>query len=614
MFKNYVMKGIALSVMLLSCGYSFSQCTSPVPATADKIALPTTTAAGCPNASFITSASNTGTDVYNDGTNTCQVMVWDGTSASFSWDYGGATGSLLFTALAPLAGSTLVDPDVVVNRASGGTYAMVVGQVATGANANRIFWASFRWGGAAFTLNSSGFLGVTTNGPCRNPNIDVNYCGRVAIVWSQGIASNYTITVSGGPFTFPSTVVSIFRSDIFWAQGFVDGTSCTAAGVVSGVVTATGDKVSYPTSTPHLFESNINPDVAFSDPASGSCGGNSYAIDVTYLNQWFVASTFNITSQVVVRQFKELTCISPAALSGEYIFNCNGVAGRPRIAARPTTGSNYDDFQVVMANPASVCNAGGPPCQFFSTAIYNWGKHNGTVAPLSPLAPNVLTATPISPCNLSSVYNDHAVVTYRDLTTSTTGDFVVAWTNGSGLITNVVANDVIAKTYNQGIANLAASTQFSIVNRGCAGLTSNQSIPSIAGRYWKEVGYDFYDNASSAAKPYIGYKLSGVNPGTGVALRTAGHTNPVTGKTDETFGVQPNPFDNEITFDIGLGSENAATQIEIRDVSGRLVETLKVDGNADQVSWKPTADVKSGMYYAKLFTAKGTMVTQIVKN
>lgn len=619
---------LTMSFIMLLQGYqSSSQCLSTLATTPDLIALPTGNTGGspaCPSLPYITSTTNTGTDIYYDGTADCQVMVWDGTRASLSWKYGLNTGAIQFASY--LGGVGLLDPDVVVSRnTSGDIYALVVAEVTSGVNVGKIYWASFKWGGSNFgtSPSASGYLGDLTNGTCKNPNVDVNSCGRVAVAWAQRTNFNVTINVSGAPagLNFGPIVLNMARGDIFIAQGYVDGTDCSGGSGLKGAATSSGDRASVPVSpmnVDHLFEVNLNPDVCISEPKTGgSCSTGEIVISIAYINQWFDPAAFAIKRVVMAKQFKGNGCVIATGSYSTYTLNCGDYPGRPRIASRPDNSiTNFDDFQIVMADPSASCNPAGPPCNPWNTKIYNWGKHNG-VAP-SP-TPSILTTAPINGCDLTGVYNNEAVVTYRNpaLSGTPTGDYVVAWTNG-GNVTGGSGWDVVAKTYNQGNANLAAtgSTRLSIVNRGCVGVTGNQYIPSIAGRYSKVLGFAHFDQGNPS-QAYVAYKTTASQPGSVTALRNAGVA--VTGgkvqaDVSESFSVQPNPFLEDISFRINLTDANKPCKIEITDASGRLVKTLTVPENTSIVTWKAGPDVSTGIYHAKLYTNQGIMVTQLVKS
>lgn len=598
---------LGLLGLLLFQVRSIAQCPSTVATTLDKIALPTPSSGtpACGSAPFIATANNTGTDAYFDGAKECQVMVWDGSSPSFSWDYGGSKGYIAFSTLQP--GVTLNDPDVVVQARNGSVFATMVAEIFNGANAGRIYWASFKWGGSSFTLNSSGILGDLANGSCKNPNIDANPCGVVAIVWGQQTNFNITVTTSGGPsgFNFGPIVLNLTRGDIFGAQGYVDGTGCGNA-AIGGQIVPLGDRLTSPGTVNHLSEVNFNPDVALSD-AVGTCNNPLQIATVAYVNQWFDPATFSVKSNVMARQWIDQSCVFKNGPNATYTMD-PGFAGKPRVAARPGS-ANRSDFQIVMTDAAFQCNPQGPPCKPYNTKIYNWGRHNG-VGP-SAVA-SMLSLAPISAFDINTFYNDEAVVTYQNTQYwGTNGDYVVAWTNGGG-VANVSGYDIISKTYNQAGTNLAApgSTRLSIVNNGCAGLSGNQHAPSIAGRYSKGTAFMFHD----PGKQYIGYKISNAQPGSSTPLKQAGE---ITADNNlmqgQTFSAQPNPFFNEVVFNININEGNKAIRIEITNETGRLVKSIQVSSTARSVIWKPDSINGPGTYYARLFTDQGAITTQVVR-
>ena len=74
------------------------------------------------------------------------------------------------------------------------------------------------------------------------------------------------------------------------------------------------------------------------------------------------------------------------------------------------------------------------------------------------------------------------------------------------------------------------------------------------------------------------------------------------------FSVYPNPVNNVINFS---NDQNAVvSSVEMADLNGRVVKTVKVDATEGQIS---VNDLATGMYMMKITTDQGTAVKKIVK-
>lgn len=630
------MKHLKTISLIILCNISSitllkSQCINTyVPTTQDLVALPST---GCISSNAITSTENTGYDVWYDAPNSrhMQVIVWDRLNASFSWDYGGAQGSFLFTNTTPfpgLNGTSLHDPDVVVNDFNGDIYAMVVGETDAslgGGNGDRIYWVSLIWTGTTFNYVVDGFLGDMTvaDDVCRNPNIDVNYCDDVsggethlAITWHQDRTVTVDLESTSGTynvFNFTSSTINILRSDIYSALGRIDGTGCGGTGPVAGIGNANGDLISDPPTITRLFERNRYPDVSYGEPGTFNACNQSF-ITYTWVQEWFDPEFFIICKRVVSRTY-EGGC---SGFGGQTMkiwnmedLSCSYDLLRPRIAARPGNGSgnpNPRDFQIVMGIPRFYCDCNNG-CRY-DTRILNWGVHGDNVIyPTSGSAgdPFILNMTTSGPCDLNTYYNHEAVVTYlpNGSAFGTAGNYVVAWTHGPDFAGNTglsagAARDVIACTFNQGVL-IGAANDFSIVNDDCngTGQVNNQHIPSVAGRYARStVGYCFW-NEWAVNKEYIGYKLGvmTVQPGTG-SLRQGQFNDDVA----TLFEAIPNPFKDQIVFKFLLGAKEIPLYIEILDSKGSRVVKIMLQPENKELLWESKDILKEGIYIAKLIS------------
>lgn len=79
---------------------------------------------------------------------------------------------------------------------------------------------------------------------------------------------------------------------------------------------------------------------------------------------------------------------------------------------------------------------------------------------------------------------------------------------------------------------------------------------------------------------------------------------------EKTIVVYPNPFSNQITFDLGSTSERGT--ISIYDISGKQLYQTKFDGNSATIN--NLGSLPAGIYLATLTTENGTSITKkIVK-
>jgi hypothetical protein len=639
-------------------------CLTVPPANQDRVALPTTISPinTCTTISnSVTTTSNTGYELYNDqdilggnGTN-CRVMVWDGTLASFSWDYGGTPAtqnSIPLFSLPGIPNQTLADPDVVVQNVGNNqplnVWAMVVGIVTgPGPHANEIYWQCFQWDNLGSVFHAStvtgkfGFLG-TPGAISSNPNIDVNACGIVAITWHTVKSVTINITVppplTGGPITYD-------RNDVYAAYGRID-----APCVISGVAPS-GDLVSNNSAADQLFEKNSTPDVCISDNLGGNCtsaGNGTYCVTFTWQQSGFKPAAFAFINSVFVKQYNiDINpggCLSGApnqVYSNALDFGGNG--GRPRIAARPTDNlgqtSFATDFQIVLAYYSLTCNVAyncptTTSCSMISSGgIFNWGRQNNINMP----APTDLA---LQGCAVGTYHFDNAVVSYlnRYYTggNGNVGNYVVAFEYGpepfncgtytgsllnpaSGIsyTPNATETDIFARTYNNG---LAITPMYSIVNYSyCTGGqwgVSKQTIPSIASRHgFHQIGWDFWDQYRN----FIAYKASAWNilPGnstTGLRLKNPDIEEIALpdAAAESRFIASPNPFTNEINFSYKLMDGETSGTIEIYDLNGNLIDKTNVENSSQEKAI--TLNLPPGIYIAKLKTNNRELVTRITKS
>ena len=137
---------------------------------------------------------NMSSSINNTGVGGCElnsaslnVMVWDGTSPGFGWDwdFGAKTGNSYFTADGPVH-----DPDVVVFPGDVNTYAHMVYELD-----GYIYYEIWEYDFSANSWSvykSSTQLSNSNN--CSNPNID-RYGNEIAVVWNE--ESHYIKGVTG---------------------------------------------------------------------------------------------------------------------------------------------------------------------------------------------------------------------------------------------------------------------------------------------------------------------------------------------------------------------------------------------------------------------------------
>lgn len=66
------------------------------------------------------------------------------------------------------------------------------------------------------------------------------------------------------------------------------------------------------------------------------------------------------------------------------------------------------------------------------------------------------------------------------------------------------------------------------------------------------------------------------------------------------IGTTPNPFTDAASLTVNVNSADRTPTIFIYDGAGRLVDRVVVSGTGEQrVTWRPTADLKPGLYYAR---------------
>jgi Secretion system C-terminal sorting domain len=79
--------------------------------------------------------------------------------------------------------------------------------------------------------------------------------------------------------------------------------------------------------------------------------------------------------------------------------------------------------------------------------------------------------------------------------------------------------------------------------------------------------------------------------------------------SNEAFSISPNPASDFVTI---LSDNNAISNIEMTDVNGRIVKTIKV-GNLNETNVN-ISDLSSGVYMMKITTENGNATRKIIKN
>lgn len=622
-----------ISVIFLTMSSTNSQA-QIIATTVDKVASPRSLS-GCAVSGSITPLNvvNTGYDIFQvNPSRIVQVMVWDGANAAFSWDISGTGGTIasIPANLFPFISTAddyrnMTDMDVVVHSLNGISplrgYAIVVGRKTDGF----IGWVRFDIVQIGSSITFNLVTGPNTYGTlgnsefCSNPNIDVNNNGFVGICWSESrdLSVEYNFTppiIPGGPFS-----LTIQRSDVFAAYGWIDGRSVYSIGSpIRGVVNPNGDKINLHFA-PGLSEKNEFPDIAIKDDTRNvtSILNDIIPSFITWSHTMWDMSNFVLHSDVKVQEV-----IYPGLLANvEHTLNTGtsrGYSGIPRIAARPLQldpmmGPIIDnnDYQIVFSAEDINCTVTG-------SRILNWGRHNnGTINSATPVVITDLFLPGLTLGTTTAGKNHKPVVTYQNTNVSgNIGNYIVAWEHQRTGVTGIAAppanlRDIIATTLQNG--SLAPTVNnVSFVNRRCGsspGTTGNQFYPSIAGRYATTNGYNFYDLTSL----YIAYKTSLVTPGSSSLGTPPGSlrlSNEIENTNSTDLILSPNP--TKSSLDVKLTDKNSIEEIEIYSSNGQLVmQKEAVKNNSENID---VSKLANGIYIISVKTVSGeTLNKEFIK-
>jgi hypothetical protein len=142
------------------------------------------------------------------------------------------------------------------------------------------------------------------------------------------------------------------------------------------------------------------------------------------------------------------------------------------------------------------------------------------------------------------------------------------------------------------------TTQLAALNITAGTVWNLNTIPvytaPAAGIYY----FGFNDN-SAATPTAVNMRLDTFNFATNLS------TNDV---LSSEFGIYPNPVKNVINFNSSVNA--LVSTIELTDLNGRTVKTVKVNATEGQIS---VSDLATGMYMMKITTDQGVAVKKIVK-
>ncbi len=90
----------------------------------------------------------------------------------------------------------------------------------------------------------------------------------------------------------------------------------------------------------------------------------------------------------------------------------------------------------------------------------------------------------------------------------------------------------------------------------------------------------------------------------------------VTNNNSFEWAVNPNPFEDQVTFSISLGSNEELTESKIRiyNLNGQLVAEIEVPEfkNQIKITWNG-AELETGIYLAVLETSSGKRHVKLVR-
>ncbi len=342
------------------------------------------------------------------------VMVWDGPSAKFGWDYGGTTG---FAPIGVGAVGTPYRADIVTNpNATAGTEKVLI-VYQTGFN--RMYYEVHQWVAGTFVnVVPATLIAGGTGSSVDHSNVDVFANGRAVLTWSEDGS------VYGKGFNFASNTLS---ASTFNASACSGSTNCGRGDVAVFRPTTGGNRVNFVFvanygSTERLFVQRATFSQVWSGAAATCSGGWTNVLD-----------NVNLADQ----QF-----------------------GIPRIAC-PNQFIGFMDL--LDASVVCLKQTTSP----FSYDIVNYTHHRMAYGP-NVFVPHSLNT---SPEDISKCFNKYPSVSY-------VGRFIIAtWTHRECTgATGLEGFDIVARQMNVDGVPWSLFGTYSIVNQGIAGTQSNSGI------------------------------------------------------------------------------------------------------------------------------------------
>ncbi|KAA9333690.1 T9SS type A sorting domain-containing protein [Adhaeribacter soli] len=560
---------------------------------------------------------NTGTDIfsYNEDErlkffiDNFKVMVWDGDQPGLSWVVTDLDGNKTEDFIS--IRNIYRDPDVVVHQYNGEIYAMVVYESHEG----QIQYDSYKWNGGSFNYHDGSVVGNNNPGDVRgakrlsgeNPNIDVNSEGKVVVTWHESFSypASTTILLPGNNQTFHFDVV---RSEIYAVFGNIDGSRLSGVSSQFNGLQGTTIDIDYNSTSPRgdkisvtgnlLYEHNKYPDVALSEQDVNG----ELAVTFTYSKMSFLPLFFSTDKKWVIDQRILNTTGSPSLTTGFFTGNAQPNSGtyRPRIASRKIFGTYARDFEAVTGPVHRGCDETG----FYTySAIYNFGRFNNVTHPVTTVN-----------SGYTDTENYEPVVSYRYNEFGRSGQYVVAWTINTNFGPAHQRNlNIMAATMRNGARQ---GSQLAWVNKGNYAPDSedepfvgNQLIPSIAGSYSNVENQYMFVDLEEKHNNDVKYKGSENKPGT-VQLRQT------QGGTSNGFTAFPNPFSDEVRFNLQIDATDAPQTLTLLDLTGRQLDKLEIKhlkpGN-NTLTWQSRKPLPAGVYLARLQSREKITTIRIVK-
>jgi hypothetical protein len=268
--------------------------------------------------------------------------------------------------------------------------------------------------------------------------------------------------------------------------------------------------------------------------------------------------------------------------------------------------------EVVQAWNGSACVEGSGPRTYYE--IRNWGYSEGDFRDTYSLV-----SQPTEPTQNGFPAADPVVAFYPlQNGEEYTGQYVVDWT-GTSYPDNAQEQDIWSRTLRAG--NLVYDN-YSRVN-GDDSFERNQRTPSVAGRFSAVndgIAHAFVSDRDATVR----FRFSSIPSGSSNLNRAAA---PRTTTTREgSLGASPNPFSSDVTLHVRLRTGEAVRQLQVMDLSGRVVDNVPL-GSAQtkatgkpgasplsvDYTWTPAHTLQGGVYMLRLITDQRTETLPLSK-